>query len=110
MTAGDRRGRHRSIPGRRCRPSQSVIQTSAAFQGQTDSCPPVLILGDVGRTGRLTTLCGNWPATAHFADGTRPQSPGIDVFFLGKSHDWLQHYVGDITQHLLVDIPLGSVI
>jgi len=52
----------------------------------------------------------NWPATAHFAVGTRPQSTGIDVSSLGKSRDRLQHYLGDITQHLLVYISLGSVI
>jgi len=47
---------------------------------------------------------------AHFAIGTRPQISWIDVFSLGKSYDQIQHYVGNITQHLLVYIPLGSVI
>jgi hypothetical protein len=52
----------------------------------------------------------NWPATANFAVGTRPQSTGIDISSLGKLRDRLQHYFGDITQHLLVYISLGSVI
>jgi hypothetical protein len=46
----------------------------------------------------------------HFAVGTRPQRTGIDVSSLWISRDRLQHYLGDITQHLLVYIPLGSVI
>ncbi|KAF8534690.1 hypothetical protein BDD12DRAFT_895358 [Trichophaea hybrida] len=42
-------------------PSPSVIQMSAASWGRMESCRLVLILGDVGRTGRLTTLsAGLW--------------------------------------------------
>jgi len=47
---------------------------------------------------------------AHFAIATGPQSTGIDVSSLGKSCDQLQRYPGDITQHLLVYMTLGSVI
>jgi hypothetical protein len=47
---------------------------------------------------------------AHFTIGTRPQSTGIDVCSLGKSPDRLLHYLGDMTQYLLVYILLGSVI
>ena len=46
----------------------------------------------------------------HFAFGTRPQGTGIDVPSLWKLCDRLQYYLGDITQHLLVYISLGSII
>ena len=39
-----------------------------------------------------------------------PQCTRIDVSSLVKLRDWPQQYLGDITQHLRVYIPLGLVI
>jgi len=52
----------------------------------------------------------NLPALVNFAIQTGSQIPGIDVPLLGNSHDRLQHSVGDMSLHLPVYIPLGSVI
>jgi len=72
------------------------------------------IVLDTHKVGILHVICSprpeNWPAMAHCAVGTGPLSTGNDVSSLRKSPHWLQHYPGDITQHLLVYIALDLVI
>jgi len=72
------------------------------------------IVLEAHKVGMFHVICKprreNGPATVHIAVGIRLQSTGIAASSSGKLHDWLQHYLSDITQHPPVYISLGLVI